>query len=298
MSKVIFKDPALQQQFETEGYVQLQLLEPADVAELKALYREYFPAPPEGFFSSSYLNDFDLKKEISDKVAGIIGRRLPGHFVNYRCFGSAFLSKTAGHRSEMPLHQDWTIVDESQYVAINIWTPLQDVDAVNGALEVLPGSHSFAPVRRSPTIPFFWAGYENEMRASLTSLNVRAGEAIVLNQALVHASPANTTDHNRLAITTGIMSGEASMEFYYQTAPGELEVFDMPDDFLLRWKDFHESIFNRPPFGTSTGTVAYAHPDYSREKVMGYLEGLRPEPVAVEAAPAKKGFWSRLFSGK
>ena len=297
MSKVIFKDPALQTAFETEGFVQIPLLQAEDVAELRAMYQAYFPEPPEGFFSSSYLNDFDLKQEISGKVAAVIQRRLPEVLTNYRVFGSAFLSKTAGHRSEMPLHQDWSIVDESQYVAVNIWTPLQDVDAVNGSLEVLPGSHNFAPVRRSPTIPFFWEGYEAEMRQSLLGRTLKAGEAIVLNQALVHYSPANTTPQNRLAITTGALSAEAAMEFYYQSEPGELEVFRMPDDFLLRFKDFHQSIFERPTFGEPVGKVAYAHPVYPPEKVHAYLQSLRPAPEPVPAAP-RKGFWARLFSGK
>lgn len=293
MSKRIFKDPAHQEAFETEGFVQLQLLQAGDISELLALFDHYFPEPAEGFFSSSYLNDFDLKKEISGKVAAIIDRRLRTHFVDYRLFGSAFLSKTAGNRSEMPMHQDWTIVDEEKYVAVNVWTPLQDANKENGSLEVLKGSHAFAPVRRSPTIPFFWAGYEGEMQKSLTALEVKAGEAVVLNQALVHYSPANQTDSVRVAITTGLLSAAASMEFYYQSEPGTLEVIDMEDDFLLRFEDFHEAIFKRPVFGKQRETVAYQHPDIPREQIMTYLKGLRPAEPAEEPAAAA-GFWSRI----
>lgn len=294
MSKLIFKNPEWQARFEREGFVQIPLLQEEDLTELRALYAHHFSESAEGFFSSSYLNDFSRKKEISQQVAAVLQRRIPEVFQNYRVFGSAFLSKTAGHRSAMPLHQDWTIVDESEYVAVNIWTPLQDTNHANGSLAVLPGSHAFAPVRRSPTIPFFWSGYEEEMEKSLTHLEVRAGEAVVLNQALVHASPPNTTDRARLAITTGLLSADAPMEFYFQKAPGVLEVFRMPDDFLLQFENFHESIFERPTFGEPVGEVAYEHLKRSREEVMAYLEEMRPEPEPAVAVAGESGFWHRL----
>lgn len=288
MSKVIFKDPELQAQFVEHGYVQIPLLEPEDVAELMARFNHYFPEPAEGFFSSSYLNDFELKREISDRIVEIIGQRFDRYFVDYQCFGSAFLSKTAGHRSEMPMHQDWSIVDESQFVAINIWTPLTDATHANGSLQVLPGSHNFAKVRRSPTLPNFWAGYENEMRPSLIDLPARAGEAIVLNQALVHASPPNATDLVRPAITTGLKSAGAGMEFNYQTAPGAVDIYQMEGDFLLRWENFHQAIFERPAFGKVVRQEAYAHPEIAEWEVLAYLRSMRAVPGQESVADATR----------
>lgn len=299
MSKTIFKDPALQERFETEGYVQIQLLEPEDIEELLVKFHHYFPEPSEGFFSSSYLNDLALKKEISGKIVEVLARRFDRYFTNYRCFGSAFLSKTAGHRSEMPMHQDWSIVNEDHHVAVNIWTPLSDANKVNGSLEVLPRSHSFAKVRRSPTLPFFWAGYEGEMKKGLQALEVKAGEAIVLNQALVHYSPANQTPEVRPAITTGLLSAEAHMEFNYQTEAGEVDIYQMEDDFLLRWEDFHEAIFKRPIFGEVVRHEQYQHPDIPREAIMSYLKDLQPAeaPQAANGSDSqaeKPGFFQRL----
>ena len=275
MSKKIFKDPKLQERFETEGYVKIPFLHRADVRQLQEMFFQYFPEPAEGFFSSSYLNDFDLKKEISNKIVEVMNPRFERYFTNYRCFGSAFLSKTAGNRSEMPMHQDWSIVNEDEFVAVNIWTPLSDADKTNGSLEVLPGSHSFAKVRRSPTLPFFWEGYEGEMQKGLYPLQVLAGEAVVLNQATVHYSPANKTPEVRPAITTGLLSAGAKMEFNYQTAPGEVDIYQMEDDFLLQWENFHEAIFKRPTFGEVVRQEQYAHPKVPREEFLSYLTGLQ-----------------------
>lgn len=300
MSKIIFKDPELQERFETEGYVQIQLLEPEDIQELLTLFGQYFPEPAEGFFSSSYLNDLPLKKEISAAIVSVMSKRFDRYFTNYRCFGSAFLSKTAGHRSEMPMHQDWSIVNEDHYVAVNIWTPLSDANKINGSLEVLPRSHNFAKVRRSPTLPFFWEGYEGEMQKGLHALEVKAGEAIVLNQALVHYSPANQTPEVRPAITTGLLSAEAHMEFNYQTEPGKVDIYQMADDFLLSWENFHEAIFKRPTFGTVVRSEVYQHPEIPKDQILAYLRDLQPEPAEVangpvdSPAPEKAGFLQRL----
>ena len=56
----IFKNPVFQQQFDTDGYIKLELLDAADIASLSALFSEYFPNPSTDFFSSSYENDFEL----------------------------------------------------------------------------------------------------------------------------------------------------------------------------------------------------------------------------------------------
>lgn len=292
MSHTIFKDSALQAQFDQDGYVQIPLLEPQDIPALRTLFQQYFPNPAPGFFSSSYLPDFELKKEISQAIVAILEKRMASYFANYRLLGSAFLSKNPGKRSEMPLHQDWTIVDESEHVAVNVWTPLQDADQRNGSLQVLKGSHAFLPVMRAPTLPFFYEPYQSDMRQSLTPLSVKATEAVVLNQAVIHASPPNQTTDCRIAITTGMVSSAATTQFFYQEKPGELEVFDMEDDFFLRFKDFHKDIFQRPTFGKSRSKIPFQVPGASPESIR---EKIRAAAPAGTFPPQALG-WKRWFS--
>lgn len=251
----IFKDAVLQQQFDTDGFVKLTLLEEADVADLLALYNNYFPNPSNNFFSSSYENNFKLKKEISDAIGKIVLPRLETVFCDYTWFGSAFLSKGNGPRSEMPMHQDWTIVDETKFVALNIWTPLQQTTEQNGTLEVLKGSHRWHKALRAPTLPFYYEGYQQVLKEKLLAIPAKATEAVVLNQAVVHYSKANTTNAMRVAITSGIKSKGAPMIFHYwnKNTPGKIEQFSQEDDFLIRFTDFHQSIFKRPTIGNSNG---------------------------------------------
>lgn len=83
----------------------------------------------------------------------------------------------------MPMHQDWTIVDETKFVALNIWTPLQQTTELNGTLEVIKGSHRWHEVR-APTLPFYFDGYQSQLKNCLTAIPSAPGEAIMLIRLL------------------------------------------------------------------------------------------------------------------
>lgn len=294
----IFVNADQQREFDTRGFVQIDLLRPEDIVELRELYARYFQETPRAFHSSSYLHDFDRKKEISAAIVEVMRPRLDRIFHNFYYFGSAFLTKNTGRESLMPLHQDWTIVDESRFVAVNIWSPLQDTDAHNGGLQVLPGSHRFLPILRCPTLPFFFEPYKAAIQPHLLQLTVHAGQAVVLNQALLHASPPNMSDTMRLAITTGIKTAQAPMRFHYQPEPGKIEVFAMDDDFLLRFEDFHKDIYERPRFGESLGVKPFEQAHPGDEVILRMIGEANPQPQVVEAVaatPERRGFFARLF---
>lgn len=308
MTAPIFRNPDLQRQFDEDGFVQIQLMLPEDIAALREMYGQFFPESPQAFHSSSYLSDFEKKKEISDAIVAVLSPRIAEIFQDYTVFGSAFLTKNTGKSGQMPMHQDWTIVDEKEAIAVNIWTPLQAADAVNGSLQVLKGSHAFLPVLRAPSLPFFYESYQEAIQENLTLLEVQAGEAVVLNQATIHASPPNMSEEVRLAITTGLKTAGAPMRFHYETEPGKLEVFAMEDDFLLRFEDFHADIFQRPKFGESLGLIDFVQENPGPEAILKMINaagGVEKNAVAVTAPdeaepnpspkPRAKSFWTRLF---
>lgn len=255
MVNAIFKNTEQQQQFEQDGFLKINLLTNENILELKELYKKYYPNPSQDFYSSSYDNSFEIKKEMSDAIGKIILPNLENLFIDYTWFGSAFLSKGNGPRSEMPMHQDWTIVDENKFIALNIWTPLQDTNEENGTLEVIKGSHKWHSELRAPTLPFYYNGFQDKLKSKLISIPTKATEAIVLNQAVIHYSKANKTNAIRLAITTGIKSKDAPMIFHYwdKNEPNSIEQFKQEDDFLIRFTNFHKTIFQRPEIGESIG---------------------------------------------
>lgn len=278
MPPAIFKNKQHQKTFEEEGYLKLTLLEPKDVDLLHSLFQKYFPEPSKDFYSTSFNNDFTLKKEVSQAIGEIITPRLELLFINYTWFGSAFLSKGDGPRSEMPMHQDWSIVDETKFYALNIWTPLQDTNEHNGTLQVIPGSHLWQDQVRAPTLPFYYNGYQTQLQSKLQCVNVMATEAIVLNQAVIHSSKPNTTKNLRIAITTGIKTKGAPMLFHYwdKNNPTQIEAFYQEDDFLIRFTNFHQSIYERPSIGKSLGLKSFNLGNPTTEDVQKCLRKSNP----------------------
>ena len=278
MKKPIFLDPELQQQFDTDGFVKIQLLTKEDIVTLNELCTNSFPETGSTFFSSSYLNDFEQKKEISDAITQIVQTRANSYFKEFRLIGAAFLIKGIGPQSEMPMHQDWSIVDESQFYAINVWIPLTNATVANGALEVVKGSHVWNDAIRAPTLPFYFEGYQERLKEQLSLIEASPGEAIILNQAIIHYSKANTTNTSRPALTTGLISKEAPLMLHYwnREQPNEIELFEQDDDFLLKFEDFHTSIFERPVIGKSKAVRPFKVPSMT-DALFNSMTGYKKE---------------------
>jgi hypothetical protein len=103
-------------------------------------------------------------------------------------------------------------------------------------------------------MPFFFSGDDDLVVNELVPMEVKAGTAVILNQSVIHYSPANTSTKIRKAITAGVKSEGAQMYFHYK-APGSelLEVFEVPDNFFLTFKDFIADMGKRPYWGKSIG---------------------------------------------
>ncbi|MBX2908600.1 MAG: phytanoyl-CoA dioxygenase family protein [Chitinophagales bacterium] len=288
MNKPIFKNLEHQALFEKQGFIVLPFLNEAEVASLDLLFNDLHPnLNQSGFFSGSYSNDIQYKKNASQKIVEKFNRAYQETFINYTPFGGAFLYKVPGQNSELAAHQDWTIVDEQQNVALNCWIPLCDVTKENGALMILPGSHfdNFNVVR-APTLPFFFSGDDEMVVNELVPMEVKAGTAVILNQSVIHYSPPNNSTKVRKAITAGIKSEGAQMYFHYKVPDkNELEVFEMNDDFLISFTDFVNDIGKRPYLGKSIGFIPYKMPSLRGENLYIKLKEMK-ESAGFKMTPA------------
>jgi len=300
----IFKDPELQRQFDENGFVKVPFLNEAQIKELDELFDELHPElPAEGFISGSYSSDIEYKRNASDHFKRVFHDSYERIFKDYAAFGGSFLFKMPSENSDLVLHQDWTIVDEEKYVAINCWVPLCDTDENNGTLMVVPGSHyANFPVHRAPTLDFFFNGNDDLVREKLVSMNAKAGEAVILNQSLIHYSPPNRSGKIRKAITSGIKTKGAPMMFYYYdraAAKPELDVYEMDEDFLIMFDDFGTDIFLPPKHGKKVKTIGYKLPKPDRKEMKRLLAKFageeitedKPEPISVQQEVDSRTFW-------
>src|SRR5690606_34311340 len=144
----------------------------------------------------------------------------------------SFLSKPSGKTGIMPVHQDWTVVDESIFASVTAWIPLTDTFEKNGAIKVLSGSHLFSSAFRGPTIPSVFQHIENEILKRMTTLEMKAGEAFIFNHALLHASSENISGEERIALTYGLLHQEAQLCFYHKNEHEKIEKYEVNTEFF------------------------------------------------------------------
>jgi ectoine hydroxylase-related dioxygenase (phytanoyl-CoA dioxygenase family) len=231
-----FLNKKLESQFLQDGYVIVPFLNEQQVHDLRELYRKVQPISFPGFSSTIYSKDLNKKANTSKKVLDIVNENINQYIGNYRLLGASFLCKTPGNQSEMPIHQDWTIVDENKYFSATIWVPLQDVDVENGALMVIPGSHQFSKGVRGPSIPPLVDPVMDKLKSRMKTIPLKAGQAVVFNHALMHASPPNLSKTERWALTIGFTPKEAKLQFCH-LEEGCLSRYEVKDDFFLTYNE-------------------------------------------------------------
>ena len=259
----IFKDIALQQQFDRDGYVKIPFTTAHNITTLSALYKEIQPQSYPGFSSTIYNQNIALKQNISHRITDILNPSVTQLFHHFRPLGCSFLCKTPGPESFLPVHQDWTLVDESKYFSATIWIPLVETNEQNGVLKVLPGSHRFTNTLRSPTLPGNFQPVTSQIYEKMQSVPVQVGEAVVLNHALLHASPANLSASDRVVATFGLVPEQAALFFYHRVANGQVEKYEVADDFFLTYNQIGQA----PEFGKKTEEFAYHWRTWNMQEV-------------------------------
>jgi ectoine hydroxylase-related dioxygenase (phytanoyl-CoA dioxygenase family) len=248
------KSPYYQNLLNVNGYFTLKLIDDETIQQLKKIYITNFNDNETAFYSSSFHQDINLKKEVNQQILNLLSETINQYFSNYKILGTSFLKKQANQHNPLPLHQDWTVTDEENYGSFTIWISLQDTTIQNGAIRVIPCSHHVENNFRAPSIPVAFEQERQLFEQHLQTLELKAGEAFVFNQKLMHASFPNQTNEERLALTIGLTAKEAKLFMsYFNAQKHEISQYSMPDDMFLHYPD----IIEKPLIGTLEKTYSY-----------------------------------------
>ena len=293
----IFKNSELQKQFDKDGFVVLPLLESNEVNKLLDYYKnQNFDNKIEAGFHISLDNqNQDLVKEVGSKIKEVLVPKTTDLLDDCKVFTASYVIKEPGLQNIVPPHQDWTFVDESQFCSATIWTALVDVTEKNGALGVIRGSHKIFDHKRSSPSPQSKSPLSDHIFTLFPFVEViemKAGESLIFNNSLIHASPPNLSDQARIAVGIGITQSEAQLNHFYQNpTSGKLEEFVVDEDFYTWFNNKRLSnLFDeeKSPDGLKkTGEIEREVPDLSKEE----MENLVSELEGVEY---NKPFMERL----
>lgn len=278
----LFKDSELQQQFEKDGCVKIPLLNENEVRELKEFYLslKHEHIGSYGFHVSLDSKDENYIKTVFNKLFTVLKPKLNPLIQNYKAFTASYVIKEAGLQNIVPPHQDWSFVDENEFCSATVWIPLMDVNKNNGALGVIKGSHLLFNAPRnspSPQSRSLLADHLFTLFPFVEVIEMKAGEALVFNNKLIHASPPNTTKDARIGVGIGITQADAQLLHYYEVPNSNIiEVYKVNENFFEKYNNAKlGDLFNnglKPVELDLYKTIVKYSPEYSKEEMISLVQ--------------------------
>ena len=236
-----------QQQLEKKGYAVFDF---PDASRLDGLHtyltdlmkQKHNPhAEDQGFYFASFDNATSLRQKIHDIVSAEMQPFINENFPGYKALVANIILKEPGDK-EVPLHQDWSFVDETQYTSYAIWLPLEETTRENGGLYVMDGSHTWFRNYRSTRVNTRAIDVFPQVKQHLKFMDIKKGQGIVFNHQLLHYTPPNITDKNRLVVQTAIIPASLQPFFPYRESDEEdITLYQVNDPFFL-----NEDIWEKP----------------------------------------------------
>lgn len=248
----VFIDKTLNENFLKNGFIKLKLLNKKEVQEIKTILKQYYfnqTSLSETLSVSLWSDNLALKVFADNLIKKYLLEKLNSILQEYEPIWGDVLIKQPHLTKTFELHQDWTFVDEQQYMSVNVWCPLQDVNYWNGGLQVVPKSHLFLDKIRGLNITPSYSEIVTEIKKKyVVNIEAEMGEAIIFSHALLHASPPNRTLKNRIAIGLNLKPKNIPILHYIFTAKTKnIEKYIVDSNYFLQIgqkTDFANSIKN------------------------------------------------------
>ncbi|HXH19736.1 MAG TPA: phytanoyl-CoA dioxygenase family protein [Chitinophagales bacterium] len=224
-----------------KGYTVMEFADTLTVKRLLEYYQEHPNNFPHNFHASHFSTDTAYKRKVHQFILNEMASAIENTFNNCQAVFANYMVKEAGGDNPMPLHADWTYVEESVSSSYAIWLPLVDTSVENGCIGVIPFSqHLSHPIRGPRILQWEYSAGDILIGKMGTLLPMRAGQAFIYNHRTLHYSPPNNSGQARPAINVSLVPvGEKII--HYTIPEGETQIlkFEVPgDDFFLDYDNF------------------------------------------------------------
>lgn len=228
------------EQLVDKGYIVLKLLDSSEIEQLNLSLSIFLKDRKieKIFYTSGRDEAFvrDLAKKLTwpvveSKIFQLIDS------TRYDSNGCTFLLKPYGLESSLSPHQDSSLIDETKFAAFYGWIALQDTTIENGCMHAIPGSHLWGNHFRSLDVPWIFEKYTDLLLEYSQPIEMKAGEILLFDTALIHGSYPNKTNNLRAAVNLFFKPKNASMTHYARfndTPSGKIESYKIDNDFFFK----------------------------------------------------------------
>jgi len=216
-------------------------------------------------------SDLSYRRQITKELKRIFISKLEVLFPKHKVALCTFIGKKSNEPySKVDLHQDRSFADEANLKTFGVWCPLVDVNEQNGCFQVVQKSHWLNSVPRSSNgFPYSQEILSLMKQRYLTSVPMRAGQALVYDNRLFHGSFPNLTSAERVAAICVLTPKDSPVLLYYRDpqVPNKLEVFKVDDAFYDSY--IQES---KPENAASLGTFDYQVDPITPEQLVKFMD--------------------------
>ena len=259
-----------QLEFEENGYILVKsFLDKTAIQDLSEFYENIKEKDVKGFHATMHSLDFKLRKEVTQKIYSFFCKQAGSILDNYRALVGNYTVKEPGRASFFDFHLDWNMLDERKARSITIWVPLVDTSKVNGNLWILEKSHKLNDTYRcGPGLNLF-SKNKNEFftnKFSKIEIPMQAGDAIIYDHKLFHASPPNLSNQKRVAINMAMLPLEIkSVHYFYEN--DKINIYEVADGF------YNECLTHKRMEMTGQKKIGFVENDYDllNQEIVNHL---------------------------
>ncbi len=277
----IFFDENSQKEIIEKGYTKVQLLEDKEIAHIMKEIKElrpddrFDPKPDEyGFtFHFTFIDtNIEYRRKTHDLLQSVFSPHIKRLLINYDFITCNFYLKSPG-KGQLHVHQNWNMTANQKETSVTIWCPLIDVDEHNGTLQVVEGSHKLVPnIESYMCKPFFYNYCESLMKEYSKPIPLKAGEAIIFDDTLIHWSSNNNSSEPRFVASAICVPVEAIPVFYYPDQSNEVNRFELVElnkEFFI--ENSFQDLNSRPRNLKSLGFIENKNIDVSEDEFLVLL---------------------------
>ena len=235
-----FRANALEGQFREHGYLVVDLLDPAACADLRTAYddlehgEQWNGEFARGFHTTMYDARVEYRRQVFSLIDGALSPALDPLLEDHRLCLANFTVKLPGGEP-VPGHLDWNFVDEARASSATVWCALEDVTVEQGALTMLHGSHRNVDFIRPVNVRDY-DRHTSVARGDQVAVPVRAGQAVIMDNRMVHGSLPNSSDRTRVAASAVVAPRVTPLHHYWIDDDGELVRFVIDPEFFLDYE--------------------------------------------------------------
>jgi hypothetical protein len=254
----------------TRGYVIVDFLSAETVQSISDFYSANPNNFPNAFHATHFNTDVSYKGKVQHFLFESLDENFRQQFISLKPVFANFMVKEGGGNNVMPLHADWTYVDENICSSYSVWIPLVDTNINNGCIGVIPYSHLLSHAVRGPGF-LQW-----KHPAEITLINelgellpMKRGQALIYNHRTMHYSLPNNSSTVRPSINISLVpKGEKII--HYAVPQGETEVlkFEVTDtNFFLDYDNFQ-----MPRHGTVVERIKVENIPLINERLEAFIQ--------------------------